>query len=154
LGFEPKARTAETIAVLFLIMVLSFGWAGAGEIKDFKSDGCSLFPDRSLITGEDWCLCCFQHDLAYWQGGTADQRLAADKALRDCILKQTGNTKLAEMMYVGVRFGGSPYFYNWYRWGYGWGYERKYAPLSKEEKTQVRQKLKRYFADPPRHFCP
>ena len=44
-------------------------------------------------------------------------------------------------MYEGVRFGGSPYFYNWYRWGYGWGYERGYGELSIEELNQVRTKL-------------
>ena len=36
-------------------------------------------------------------------------------------------------MYEGVRFGGSPYFYNWYRWGYGWGFERTYQALTTEE---------------------
>jgi hypothetical protein len=153
MGVESKGRAVMPLVALLLTTILFLGCAVAAELKDFKSDGCSLFPDRSLITNEDWCLCCFQHDLAYWQGGTASQRLTADKALRDCILKQTGDEKLAEMMYLGVRFGGSPYFYNWYRWGYGWGYERKYAPLSEAEKTQVQQKQKRYFANPPSHPC-
>jgi hypothetical protein len=122
------------LLIVLLISALTFGCAGAKEIKDFQSDGCSLFPDRSLITNEDWCL--------------------RPKALRDCILKQTGDEKLAEMMYAGVRFGGSPYFHNWYRWGYGWGYERKYAPLSEAEKIQVQQKLERHFTNPPSHPCP
>jgi hypothetical protein len=148
----PKKRVRMTFILLFLMTVLPLCGCSA-EIEAFTSDGCSLFPDRSLITGEDWCQCCFQHDLAYWQGGTAAQRQKADEALRNCIHKQTGDAKLAELMYSGVRFGGSPYFYNWYRWGYGWGYERKYAPLSEKEKAQVAKKLKRYWADPPAHPC-
>lgn len=115
------------------------------EIRDFSSDGCSLFPDRSLIHEEDWCKCCFEHDIAYWQGGTEEERLHADRTLRDCILQKTGNSELAEMMYRGVRFGGSPYFYNWYRWGYGWSHERKYEKLTKEEKQQIKIKLEKYF---------
>ena len=95
-----------------------------------------------MITGDDWCACCFQHDLAYWKGGTEAERLLADEALRDCVQKVTGDAKFAEFMFNGVRFGGSPYFYNWYRWGYGWGYERQYGPLTEEELKQVEQHLK------------
>ena len=60
-------------------------------------------------------------------GGTKAERLKADEALRECIFKKTGDEKLAKVMYAGVRLGGSPYFYNWYRWGYGWDYDRKYV---------------------------
>ncbi|MEM7790751.1 MAG: hypothetical protein AAF546_05055 [Verrucomicrobiota bacterium] len=133
--------------------VLFFGCGRKSELSDFKSDGCSLFPDSSLILNQDWCDCCFEHDLAYWQGGTEEQRLQADKALRDCIVEKTGNEELAVLMYEGVRFGGSPHFYNWYRWGYGWSYERKYSPLSKDEKQQVEQKLKHYFSSNPQSPC-
>jgi hypothetical protein len=42
-----------------------------------------------------------------------------------------------------VRFGGSPYFYNWYRWGYGWSYLRndrgKYQALTEDELQQVKR---------------
>ena len=123
------------------------------EISDFTSDGCSLFPDQSLINSDDWCGCCVEHDIAYWQGGTEEQRLEADQALRDCVLKSTGDATLAEFMYQGVRFGGSPYFYNWYRWGYGWNYERKYRALSPEEQAMVQTKLDRYFASNPKSPC-
>jgi hypothetical protein len=47
-------------------------------------------------------------------------------------------------MYIGVRFGGSPYFPTWYRWGYGWNYQRGYAPLTDEEKEMVRVLLEKY----------
>jgi hypothetical protein len=114
-------------------------------LKDFSSDGCSLFPDRSLISNKDWCNCCLEHDIAYWQGGTKEQRLEADQKLRDCVLAQTNDPVLSEAMYQGVRIGGSPWFYNWYRWGYGWSYQRKYQALTIEEQRLVSDKLVEYF---------
>lgn len=138
----------------FLLCCLLWGCGKAPEtLGDFSSDGCSLFPDSALILNQDWCDCCFEHDIAYWQGGTEAERLLADETLRNCIIEKTGNEELAELMYEGVRFGGSPYFYNWYRWGYGWSYERKYAPLTAEEQKQVEAKLKTYFASNPKHPC-
>ena len=85
-----------------MVLILS-GCTESTEIKDFTSDGCSIFPDKSLITKEDWCDCCFEHDIAYWKGGTEEERLKADIALRDCIIEKTGNKELADIMYSGVR---------------------------------------------------
>ncbi|MGB0372796.1 MAG: hypothetical protein ACPGN3_15785 [Opitutales bacterium] len=126
---------------LLLILCACAGCGKKRELAPFESDGCSMFLDKSLINEDDWCRCCYEHDLAYWQGGTEAQRLAADEKLRDCVLSLTGNKELAELMYEGVRFGGSPYFYNWYRWGYGWGYERGYGELSDDERQQVSERL-------------
>ncbi len=139
--------------LMLLIPLLMFGCGNSNKIKDFESDGCSLFPDRSLIFQKDWCACCFEHDIAYWQGGTEVERLKADEALQDCIFQKTGDDKLAKAMYAGVRFGGSPYFFNWYRWGYGWDYDRKYVGLSDEDKRQVKIKLDMYFSKDPKHPC-
>ncbi len=122
-------------------------------LADFSSDGCSLFPDRSLIDTKDWCECCFEHDIAYWQGGTEAQRLAADEQLRDCVLAKTGDPILAEAMFQGVRFGGSPYFENWYRWGYGWNDGRKYQALTLEEQRMVTEKLVGYYKSNPVSPC-
>ena len=141
------------LAVLIWAAVLMSGCFGRNELKDFTSDGCSLFPDRSLILEQDWCECCFEHDIAYWQGGTRSERLQADAALRECVLKKTGNRLLADSIYQGVRFGGSPYFFNWYRWGYGWSYERKYEPLTNDEKRIAREKLEKYFSDNRTPVC-
>ena len=123
------------------------------ELSSFSSDGCSLFPDSSIITKDDWCECCFQHDLAYWQGGTAKEREFADDNLKQCVLRKTGDKTLAKVMYDGVRFGGSPYFYNWYRWGYGWSYQRKYEPLTKAEKQQAKKLMKQYFTSNKSNYC-
>ena len=124
-----------------------------GVLSDFSSDGCSLFPDGSLISSNDWCHCCLEHDIAYWKGGTEAERLAADEALRDRVLASTGNAELAEAMYLGVRLGGSPYFKNWYRWGYGWSYDRNYQELTAEELKQVGILLEDYFKGTPKSPC-
>ena len=69
------------------------------------------------------------------------------------IMEKTDNANLANFMYEGVRAGGSPYFYTWYRWGYGWGFERKYQALSNAEKEQVKTKLSKYFKQHPNGHC-
>jgi hypothetical protein len=107
-----------------------------------------------LITKDDWCSCCFQHDLTYWRGGTYEERQAADARLRDCVLEKTGNAALARLMYEGVRFGGSPYFYNWYRWGYGWSYDRKYQALTSEERRKADALVEEYSATVKQPVCP
>lgn len=137
---------------LVILFTLLFGCA-SDELRPFSSDGCSLFPDASLISSDDWCSCCFQHDLSYWRGGTSGERQTADQRLQACVLEKTGNRTLATVMYDGVRFGGSPYFYNWYRWGYGWSYDRKYQALTLEEKERADQLQAEYFAGNPKSVC-
>ncbi len=140
-----KFRQCHCLPLLAIVLLTIGCQNDPNTLKDFTSDGCSLFPDRSLINNKDWCDCCLEHDIAYWQGGTKEQRLEADLRLRDCVLTKTGDSILAEAMYQGVRFGGSPYFYTWYRWGYGWSYERKYQALTIEEQRLVSDKLVDYF---------
>ncbi|MEN0042954.1 MAG: hypothetical protein AAF769_04140 [Pseudomonadota bacterium] len=124
------------------------------KLKPFTSDGCSLFPDRSIISEADWCSCCFDHDIAYWRGGTKTEREAADAALRDCVVKKTGDPAFGRLMYDGVRVGGSPYFLTWYRWGYGWPFERKYQALTDTETAQSERLLANYRARNPEPVCP
>jgi hypothetical protein len=133
--------------------LLLFACSPESELRPFTSDGCTLFPDKSLINSDDWCSCCLQHDLAYWRGGTAEERKLADQELRDCVLERPGNQALATMMYDGVRLGGSPYFYNWYRWGYGWSYERKYQALTPQEKQQADRLQAQYLTANPQPVC-
>jgi hypothetical protein len=74
--------------------------------QPFTTDGCSMFPDHSLVSKADWCSCCVAHDLAYWRGGTAEERLKADQELQHCVQHATGNKALGELMFAGVRTGG------------------------------------------------
>ncbi|MEX1032091.1 MAG: FAD-binding oxidoreductase [Cellvibrionaceae bacterium] len=151
---NPNKRTTTWVwsawlwsGAWLIAIPLLVGCRASAELRDFTSDGCSLFPDASSISETDWYDCCFDHDIAYWQGGTRQQRLEADDALRACVLEKTDSQELADVMYAGVRGGGSPYFYNWYRWGYGWGYGRKYQALTESEQAQVRETLDHYFAN-------
>jgi hypothetical protein len=149
-------RTLQRRIGLLIIATLYLGActsAAAPELKAFTSDGCSLFPDSDLISGDDWCSCCFEHDIAYWRGGTEAERLVADQELQRCVTARTGNDTLARLMYEGVRAGGSPYFYNWYRWGYGWDYERKYQALTAAEDKRAGVLLQDYMSTNATNYC-
>ncbi len=137
-----------------ILLALAAACSTDSSLQPFTSDGCSLFPDASLISENDWCSCCFEHDLQYWRGGTREERELADKTLRDCVLGKTGNQVLATTMYHGVRAGGSPYFFSWYRWGYGWNFERKYQALTPDESKTAVDLLDKYFAENESAACP
>ena len=122
-------------------------------IKPFTSDGCSLFPDGTIIEKNLWCDCCLNHDLAYWRGGTGEERKEADEALRACVLKKTGNKALSDLMYSGVRMGGGSIFPTWYRWGYGWPYGRGDRTLTEKEEESAHKKLEEYKKHSIPHNC-
>ena len=123
-----------------LALLLSTSMAGAADLKPFTTDGCSAFPDGTPNQKSLWIECCIRHDLAYWKGGTYDQRLEADQSLETCV-SQVGEPEIAQLMLAGVRVGGSPYFPTTYRWGYGWPYPRGYKALSNDENLEVQQML-------------
>ncbi|MBE9504993.1 MAG: DUF2183 domain-containing protein, partial [Proteobacteria bacterium] len=123
------------------------------EIKTFKSDGCSLFPDGTFKEKNLWCNCCYNHDIAYWRGGTKKERKIADQALRDCVEEKTGNKTLADLMYAGVRAGGSSIFPAWYRWGYGWPYGRGNKAITAEEEKSVKKRLKELSSKKGDYVC-
>ena len=90
--------TKTLSATLLIFAVVHTACASEGQLRPFSTDGCSVFPDRSLISKADWCQCCVAHDLAYWRGGTSQARLSADKALSTCVLRVTANKALADLM--------------------------------------------------------
>lgn len=137
-----------------LLCSLLFPWsARASDLDDFKSDGCSLFPDGSLTDRRKWCDCCFTHDIAYWRGGTEAERKQADVVLKGCIRRRTGSRLLAGLMFMGVRTGGHPVFPTGYRWGFGWKYGRGYKPLTGQERAETDKKLAEYAKKHPAGFC-
>ena len=131
--------TMKKLLLTILLLLLPCVSFGEG-ISLFATDGCSVFPDGTPAHKSLWAHCCIAHDIAYWQGGTYDQRLAADKQLEQCVA-QVGEPEIAQFMLAGVRVGGSPYFPTSYRWGYGWPYPRGYKALTKDEIKQVQQSL-------------
>ena len=140
--------------LLIFTAILPVICSAEDQLRPFATDGCSHFPDRSLISQADWCTCCLAHDLAYWRGGSSDERLKADQELKACVAKATGNEPLAELMFAGVRLGGGPYFYTSYRWGYGWAFGREYKSLTPEEEKRVSVLEKEYLAVNPGLSCP
>lgn len=126
----------------------------ASELQAFTTDGCSRFPDRSRNGKPDWCHCCAAHDVAYWRGGSAEERLAADRELKACVQKASQDDGLAALMYVGVRAGGGPYYNTSYRWGYGWPFGRNYTPLSADEQVLAAQLEHQYRLVNPTLACP
>jgi hypothetical protein len=139
------------LALTAVSLLLACG--ASKSIRSFYSDGCSLFPNGDLGDRQLWCDCCFAHDIAYWMGGTSEDRKAADQALRSCVLQRTGSPRLAAVMYDGVRLGGAPWFPNWYRWAYGWPYGRTYEPLTEPEAAQARARLEEYYRVHPGGYC-
>ena len=79
----------------------------------FTTDACTLWPDG------DWAVCCVEHDIAYWCGGSADERDAADARLRACVDERAA-AWFAGFTYLGVRAGGVSWLPTPWRWGYGW----------------------------------
>jgi hypothetical protein len=114
--------------------------SSAAEIAPFTSDGCSSFPDGTPTNQSLWLECCIRHDLAYWRGGSYQERIDADLGLEKCVAA-AGEPEIAKLMLQGVRTGGSPYFLTTYRWGYGWPFGRGYQALTSEELAQVAQRL-------------
>lgn len=126
--------------ILCLSALLWMTAAAGADLAPFTSDGCSSFPDGTPVNQSLWLDCCVRHDIAYWKGGTYEERLAADLALEQCVAK-AGEPEIAKLMLHGVRTGGNPYFLTLYRWGYGWPFGRGYKALSAEELDQVRKRL-------------
>ena len=111
--------------------------AYADTLKPFVSDGCSAFPDGTLKQNKLWLSCCYDHDFAYWKGGSYQERLNADKALRYCVA-EVGEPEIALLMLAGVRVGGTPFLPTKFRWGYGWSYPKFYGPLKAAEKQKIK----------------
>lgn len=127
----------------FLLLLSFSALSGADELKPFTTDGCSSFPDGTIEHQSLWVECCIRHDLAYWQGGSRQDRLNADKQLESCVAG-VGEPEIASVMLAGVRVGGSPYLPTPFRWGYGWPYPRAYKALDLDEKNQVKRRLEQF----------
>ena len=125
----------------FLIFLLMAHASQANKLKPFTTDGCSLWIDGTLEQPNLWRHCCVAHDLDYWQGGSEAQRKQSDERIQACV-KEAQGSGMAQYIYTNVRWGGSPYWMNYYRWGYGWDYfdglwPRGYKVPTPEERQQI-----------------
>ncbi len=128
----PDADERSGLWGIFLMLILALVFLAAfvvvarsDQIKPFTTDGCSggMSASYRLLFRKPppWEGCCVAHDRVYWQGGTADSRKQADKALYLCV-KARGYPTVAAAMWAAVRPGGTPFMpFDW-RWGYGYSY--------------------------------
>ena len=116
---------------IFVLMLANTAHA-ADTLRPFTTDGCILFPNGTPEHKNLWLQCCVEHDHAYWLGGTYQDRVTADKRLKQCV-SSLDRKFIAEAMKIGVRVGGSPWLPFPFRWGYGWPYGRGYQAVSEGE---------------------
>ena len=124
--------TVRQFALTLSFALLSVTPVAADELSDFTSDGCSAFPDGTYEEKELWHSCCVEHDLAYWVGGSFDDREVADHELENCV-EAVGKPTIAKLMLAGVRVGGTPWLPTRFRWAYGWPYLRGYTHVTENE---------------------
>jgi len=121
----------------------------ADVLKDFSTDGCSSAPDGIwFVRPNAFFHCCLIHDIAYWKGGTRDEKSQADTEFRSCISKRS-HELVGSVYYSSVRSFGSAKTSFSFRWGYGWQRENHlgppsnpYRPLTDREKQMAEEKLK------------
>ncbi|NNL56738.1 MAG: hypothetical protein HKO71_03225 [Pseudomonadales bacterium] len=142
---------------LLLVLALLVACQSDGRLMAFASQGCanyaasiyagdvSLAPESNAAPASNWCDCCIEHDIAYWRGGTSQQHDQADARLRDCVARKTSDQALANQLYQDLRSGGSAYFFDGYRWAYGWSDERQYRALEQHELLIANRLLLDYF---------
>ena len=89
--------------------------------KLFVYDGCTFFVDALLTS--DFKQACLTHDIAYWYGGTKEERKKADKLLAEDI-KETGvvGKIVSYPAYIAVRLFGDSILTRSVNahWGFGW----------------------------------
>lgn len=155
LGFShPKIPASAAQVLQEFIVRISIALIGlsilavpvfADTLKPFATDGCSLWIDGPPGNPNLWRHCCVAHDLAYWIGGTEEQRKQADEAMKLCI-RHAQQPMIASHTYNSVRMGGGPYWPSTYRWGYGWHYlegiwPRGYKVPSPDEQAQIQRMM-------------
>lgn len=88
-------------------------------IRPFSSDGCTGWVNE--CNGISIYPACFLHDLKYWAGyrGEEVERLIADAEMMMDVARLLNSTKMAEVMFHGVRVGGHECFRASFSWGFG-----------------------------------
>ena len=112
------------MAVFAFLLSISYGY----ELKPFCTDGCSVVGNQTYTS----FLCCVQHDLAYWAGGSEVDKYRADGRFYNCLMK-TETPEMAESYSTAVASFGDPY------WGLDWIGRPRFQALSDEEKKVVKR---------------
>ena len=103
----------------------------ANTLRPYTTDGCSNWLNAN------WIECCVIHDIAYWKGGTEEERDTANDELRKCVGEKAHHHIIGKLMQWGTDLGGTPTSLTTYGWGYGWEHQRAYGPITPEEQKQI-----------------
>ncbi|MCG8600936.1 MAG: hypothetical protein MI807_12395 [Verrucomicrobiales bacterium] len=112
-------RFRTVILLLCFLIPVSCRTVREPELRAFATDGCTCYPDGTLQAPDLWRPDCVAHDYAYWRGGSRAERREADRKLREGI-REKGKPLAADVAFLGVRLGGTPFLPTPWRWGYGW----------------------------------
>jgi hypothetical protein len=104
-------------------------------LHPFVTDGCTDSPNG--LFGATWTQCCITHDLAYWEGGTSDDKHQADETLKACITGKSGSPLIGDTYFAAVDLFGAAFPRASWVWGYGWTYFRGFETLGPDELAQV-----------------
>lgn len=122
LPFEDYEKTRE------LAVLLCSEKMAEQPTLEFSTDGCTLWPE-GFNAESNWSACCVRHDVDYWCGGTAEERVTADNTYRECVKQKNG--MMGVLMFYSSRLLGHPMLPT--PWRFGWGhneYPRGYEPKS------------------------
>lgn len=114
-----SAGELADICAHYELHVLAETLAKDPPARPFVSDGCTGWVNE--WNGVDIYPACFLHDLKYWAGYPGDEvgRLIADAELMTDVARLLGGTRMAEVMFQGVRLGGREGFRASFSWGFG-----------------------------------
>lgn len=127
--------------ILLLIVIISTSFAFAEELRPFKTDYCTNFPEGTKEEPELWKHCCLDHDLFMWAGGNKIERNKADLGLKECVLA-TGKKFQAELMYRAIRAGSlSPFKYPNMKWNNRWKNRPDYQSLTEADIEQIQTEI-------------
>lgn len=115
-----------------LLFVAFISVAEANSLKNFTTDGCTLFVDGPLKAPGLWKNCCIEHDLRYWFGGDRSDMDRADLQIKTCVNELAGPV-WANLIYEGIRLGHHSPIKNKTHWSWGWEATRLNNPLSTTE---------------------
>jgi len=103
----------------------NFGLAQGKEAppRSFVFDGCTLFLDG--FGDSSFLSACLDHDIAYYYGGTQEERLMADKIFKDDISQSGQVGKVFQYpMYWAVRLLGDSFIARLQNASWGFGYNQ------------------------------
>ncbi len=138
----------KTLTFLFFALVFALvfrsgpTYANENTLKNFETDGCTMFFDGPKDRPNLWRHCCVEHDLRYWYGGDSVDMKNTDLRLKACVKEVAGDT-WANLIYLGVRTGHLSPIKNKTHWSWGWTNKRANSKLSKEESEYVIEELRR-----------